>query len=100
ETNEKGGWTYAGTPVIATDSKTGRKYYNLGTGNITKSASGATTTSPYKLSFWVKRSAGTGTWTFMDKTEHLTTTWQFVERTVTTALVTISGSGIYVDELR
>jgi YD repeat-containing protein len=100
ETNEKGGWTYSGAPVIAADSKTGRKYYNLGTGNITKSATGATTAAPYKLSLWVKRSSGTGTWTFMNKTENLTTAWQLVERTVTTATVTISGSGIYVDELR
>jgi len=100
EAEEKGGWIYTGTPVASANSKTGRKYYSLDTGNITKSATGATTAAPYKLSFWVRRSSGTGTWTFMNKTENLTTAWQFVERMVTTASVTISGSGIFIDELR
>lgn len=36
----------------------------------------------------------------MGKTENLTTTWQLVERIVTTGTVTISGSGIFIDELR
>lgn len=100
ETAEKGGWAYSGTLVASADSKTGRKYYNLGTGNITKSSTGASAANPFKLTFWVRRSSGTGSWTFMGKTENLTTTWQLVERIVTTGTVTISGSGIFIDELR
>jgi hypothetical protein len=99
-TNEKGGWTYSGTTVPSAGSKTGRKYYSLGTGNITKSGTGATAGTPFRLTFWARRSSGTGSWTFMGQTESLSESWQLIEREVTGSTVTISGSGIYIDELR
>ncbi|MCH7411489.1 RHS repeat protein [Belliella sp. DSM 111904] len=100
ETEEKGGWTYSGTPVTSSISRTGRKYYNLGTGNITKSSTGASSSKPFLLTFWARQASGTGNWTFMGQTENLTTEWKLIQRTVTSSSVSVSGSGIYVDELR
>ncbi|MFD2033693.1 hypothetical protein ACFSKL_02765 [Belliella marina] len=100
ETNEKGNWTYSGTPVSSSISRTGRKYYNLGTGNITKTSIAANSSNPFKLTFWARRASGSGSWSFMGQTETLDTNWKLVERTVTGSSITIGGSGIYVDELR
>lgn len=101
ETAEKGGWSYSGAPTVSTTvSKTGRRYYNLGLGAVSKSGIGASAAKPYRLMFWVRRSSGSGNWTFMGKTESLTTAWKFVSRMVTTASVSISGSGLYIDEVR
>lgn len=101
ETSEKGGWNYSGTPVPSINSKTGRRYYNLGTGSISKSGIGATNSNKFRLSFWVRRSSGSGNWTFMGQTERLSTQWKLIERDITNRTVTISGSDIiHVDELR
>ncbi|WP_241297336.1 RHS repeat protein [Belliella kenyensis] len=101
ETDDKGGWSYSGVPSAGSISKTGRKSYFLNSNNnITKTAIGASTAHPYKLSFWVRRVAGTGSWTFMGQTESLDWNWKFIERIVTETSVSISGSGIYIDELR
>ena len=100
ETVEKGGWTYSGSPIISSNAKTGSNYYNLGTGSISKSGIGASTANKFRLTFWARRSSGTGNWTFLGETESLSTAWKLVEREVTNSAVSISGSGIYVDELR
>lgn len=100
ETNEKGGWTYSGSPVLNPNSKTGTKYYDLSTGSVSKSSIGASTSTPFKLTFWVRRNSGSGTWTFLGQTENLTAEWKLVERIVTTSSLTISGTGIHIDELR
>lgn len=101
ETTEKGGWTYSGSPVSSANSKTGGRYYNLGTGSISKSGIGATTANKFRMTFWVRRSTGSGNWTFMGITESLTTSWKLIERDVTNSTITISGSDIiHVDELR
>lgn len=99
ETNEKGGWIYSGLPISA-GSRTGRRHYSLNSGAITKTATGASAAKPFKLSFWARRTSGSGPWTFMGRTENLGTGWQLIEREVTTATLSISGSGILVDELR
>lgn len=98
--DEKGGWTYSGTTVLSSGSRTGGKYYSLGTGNITKSGTGATAGSPFRLTFWARRSTGSGNWTFMGQTESLSESWKLVEREVAASTVTISGSDIFIDELR
>lgn len=101
ETLEKGGWSYSGAPTLSpTVSKTGRYYYNLGLGTVDKSGIGASAAKPYLLTFWVRRSSGSGNWTFMGKTESLTTAWMFISRLVTTGSVSISGSGLYIDEVQ
>ncbi|KEO71619.1 RHS repeat domain-containing protein [Anditalea andensis] len=98
ETAEKGGWTYTGTPV--TTFKTGTRGYNLSTGPITKSGITASTTDPYLVGFWAKTVSGTGSVNVGGQIESLGTTWKWVEKTITSASLTISGSSIIVDELR
>jgi YD repeat-containing protein len=97
ETSEKGGWTYSGSPVTsASNSKTGRKYYNLSTGVISKASLPA---GNYKLSFWARTSSGTTDWIFLGVTETLTTTWKLIERTVSGS-VSIPVGSVWIDELR
>jgi|GEM_PF-2034225 len=101
ETVEKGGWDYSGSPGTSPISKTGSRYYDLGTGSISKSGISASTATKFRLTFWARRSIGSGNWTFMGQTEVLGTAWKLIEREVTNSTtVTIAGSGIYVDELR
>ncbi|GEO22234.1 hypothetical protein CQA01_27680 [Cyclobacterium qasimii] len=100
ETEEKGGWAYYGNPVSSINAKTGSNYYDLGRGSISKSGIGANSTNKFLLTFWVRRSSGKGNWTFLGQTEILDTAWKLVVREVTTNTVTITGSGIHLDELR
>ncbi|MCH7411521.1 hypothetical protein MM239_19190 [Belliella sp. DSM 111904] len=100
ETSEKGNWTYSGIPVTNINSKTGTKYYNLNSGAISKDGIGASTSSPYTLTFWVRRASGSGAWDFLGTSENLTTEWKLIQRTITSSSITISGTGIHVDELR
>ena len=104
-TGEKGGWTFAGTPVVqdaTKKAKTGKYYYNLNTGNITSGV--LDNTKRYRITFWAKGgdptvsnvvsgNAATGT-VDIDS-------WRFYTRLVgNTAVVTISGiAGISIDEL-
>jgi YD repeat-containing protein len=98
ETSNKGGWTYTGTPI--TTFKTGKKGYNLSSGSITKTGITATSSNPYRVGFWARRSSGQGSVNISGQTEPLTTAWKWVEKTITTSSLTISGSNIIVDELR
>lgn len=100
ETSEKGGWTYSGTPTTSTSSKTGTKLYNLSNGAVSKSGYGGSSSNPFVVTFWARRASGSGSWTVLGKTVTLTTEWQLIEATVTASSVSISGSGIYIDELR
>ncbi|WP_209332466.1 hypothetical protein [Lunatimonas salinarum] len=100
ETGEKGGWTYSGSPVTSAISKTGTKYYNLSSGAVSKSGFGGSSSNPFVVSLWARRASGSGNWTVIGKTVSLTTEWQLVEATITGNSVSISGSGIYIDELR
>jgi hypothetical protein len=100
ETDEKGGWSYAGNAVFSIDSKTGGKYYDLETGRITKSGLGANTENKFLLTFWVKAANGSGAWDFMGQSENLGKEWKFVQREISNSTVTIEGSGLHLDELR
>ena len=97
EAEEKGGWTFSGTPVTSAISKTGRKYYNLANGTISKSGLPSGT---YKLTFWARVGSGTLNWNFMGKTENLTTTWKLVVREFTGTSTSIPMGNLYIDELR
>lgn len=101
ETNEKGGWTYVGAevPLFLGEAKTGRNVYNLSGGAITRSTD-ASTSNRYKVSFWARTVTGTQSWTVLGASESLSTTWKLVEREITSPSVSISGTNIYVDELR
>jgi len=100
ETGEKGGWTYLGSPVTSAISKTGTKYYNLSGGAVSKSGFGGSSSNPFLVTFWARPASGLGSWTVLGKTVNLTPEWQLIEGTVTGNSVSISGSGIYIDELR
>lgn len=99
ETNEKGGWTYAGveSDVMQGEAKTGNKVYLLNNGQVSKSVSGA-----YKLSFWIRRNSGTAGTLTINGTAYTGTidnTWRLVEVNGSGS-VTFSGSGTLIDELR
>ncbi|WP_192085664.1 RHS repeat protein [Algoriphagus sp. Y33] len=98
ETSDKGGWTYSGTPT--TIFKTGKKGYNLSSGQVTKTGIAASASSPYRVGFWARRTSGTGNVSVSGQTESLTTTWKWVEKTITSSSLTISGSSVVIDELR
>ncbi|OOG76431.1 hypothetical protein [Algoriphagus sp. A40] len=99
ETNEKGGWTYAGaeSPVMAGQAKTGNNVYLLNNGQVSKSVTGT-----YKLSFWARKNSASAATLTINGTAYsgtLDDTWRLVEVTGS-ASVTISGSGTIIDELR
>lgn len=98
ETPEKGGWTYSGAPI--TTYKTGRKGYNLSSGSVTKTGIPASAANPFRVGFWARRSSGTGNVSVGGQTEALTTAWKWVEKTITSSSLTISGSSVIIDELR
>jgi hypothetical protein len=58
------------------------------------------TSTPYKVGFWAKRTSGTGNVNVGGQTEALTTAWKWVEKTITSSSLTISGSSVIIDELR
>lgn len=102
ETNEKGGWTYSGTPTNLNDAMTGSRVYPFTAGtNITRSVS-ASSATPFVVSFWAKSFSGAGTVTANGTTTAInSSSWQFVTRTITTSgTLTISGSNAMIDDLR
>lgn len=102
ETDEKGGWTYAGSPVRMNpyEAKTGHSAYLLSSGAITRTVSGASSSNKFKLSFWAKAASGTQSWTFLGVTESLDSDWKLIEREITTTSLNINGTNVLVDELR
>jgi YD repeat-containing protein len=98
-TDNKGGWTYSGTPITTT-YKTGKKAYNLSSGSVTKTGIGASSSNPYKVGFWARMSSGSGNVIVGGQTESLTTTWKWVEKNIASSSLTISGSSVIIDELR
>jgi len=99
ESSDKGGWTYNGTPITSY-KMTGKKGYNLGTGAVSKSGTGASASNPFKVGFWARRTSGTGNVTVDGQAVALTTAWKWVEKTITSSSFSIAGSGVIVDELR
>lgn len=102
ESDGKGNWAYAGPVYNDIPSKTGKYYYKLGGGNITKTLAAGT----YKLEYWAK-----GTVTLTGGTITNITTrpadpngWIFYEKQVTlstSTTFTLSGAATaFVDELR
>ena len=100
EAGDTGGWVFSGTPISSQLAKTGISYYNLSRGRITKANIPASSNRPFKISFWARRGTGPGFWTFMGKSEILSTQWKLIEREITGNSVQIAGLDIWVDELR
>ena len=98
EVNSKGGWTYSGSPQTNSASVTGDRYYDLSTGNITKSINSGTT---YIVTFWLKNSSGAASVNSSSATSVINRNgWTLFTKTISGAsTITISGTGT-VDELR
>jgi YD repeat-containing protein len=97
EADGNGNWSISSTTRDMSDSRTGLKSYNLGSGTIAKS--GLTSGTTYRLSFWAKGSVlfnGTA----MSATSISVNNWNYFEKTFTSlAAITISGTGL-IDEMR
>jgi YD repeat-containing protein len=89
-----------GNSVSSIGSRTGGRYYDLGTGSISKSGIEASSSEKYLLTFWVKRASGSANWDFMGQTEELDQEWKLIQRIITENRLTIEGSGLHLDELR
>ena len=102
ESDGKGNFTYAGPTYSDIPVKTGKSYYKLGGGSITKSLSSGT----YKLEYWGKGTINLsgGTITAVRTAPADANGWIFYEKQVvvtTTATLTVSGTATaFVDELR
>lgn len=108
ETDGKGGWNYSGSITLDNTSKTGKYYYKIGGGSITKSL---TATGKYKLEYWAKGTinASGGTITPISTSTADANGWIFYEKLIeittpntTITLATIAGevSTAAIDELR
>jgi YD repeat-containing protein len=103
ESEGKGNWTYLGSAYSDIPVKTGRQYYKLGGGNISRSlASGK-----YKLEYWSKCSSislSGGTITTIRTSPADQNGWILYEKEVqVTTAVTLQFSGsasAFIDELR
>ncbi|HRN55615.1 MAG TPA: hypothetical protein PLL71_04155 [Agriterribacter sp.] len=102
EADDKGNWTYTGTPIPDPASPTGKKIYSIvnSANNITKN--GLSTTTTYIVSYWKK--SGTvnvnGTSPATGKTVN---GWTYYEHKITNpsgGLITVSGTNGVIDELR
>jgi YD repeat-containing protein len=102
ESDGKGNWSYAGTPVNTQAAKTGEFYYPLTGGNITRQLPAG----KYKLEYWAKGTVNLsgGTITTIRTSSPDANGWTLYEKEVvmgaTTTLTVSGGSGAYVDELR
>lgn len=102
ESADFGNWTYAGIPVNDATSISGRKVYNLASGNITKTYTKSG--GRFIISYWYKQGSVvnvTGTTVGAEAIKNRRGNWILAEREVSTSdgYVTVSGTG-YIDELR
>jgi YD repeat-containing protein len=99
ESSGKGNWSFTGAISTDTASPTGRKYYSLSGGNITRS--GLVSGTTYIISYWKKDGSGTATVTSGGGNSLITKNgWTLYEHEISgTTSLTISGSGS-IDELR
>lgn len=101
EETDNHNWSYNTNLTTSGSAFSGKYHYNLSNGSVQKSSTGATSSNVYVLTFWAKMASGSGNWSFLGQSESLNSTgWKLVVREVTTSSLTISGSGILIDELR
>lgn len=100
ETNQKGGWTFSGSAESNSNSKSGDKVYYLKNGAISKSGFGGSSSNPFTVVFWARRTEGNGNWNVLGQSIKLSPEWQRIEIQVTSNSLLISGNKIYIDELR
>jgi hypothetical protein len=97
ESPETGYWTYTGIPIGGTAGnygRTGKKYYPLSAGNITKTIPSGN----YLVSFWAK---GSGIVSVNGTGINISSSWAYYEivlKNVTS--ITLSSNTAHIDELR
>ncbi|AFD05319.1 hypothetical protein [Solitalea canadensis] len=101
EADGKGGWTFTGVSTTSpTNTVTGKNYYSLAAGAITKT--GLTSTIKYVVSYWAKGASITITGGTLGSlfTGRTYNGYTYYERTITgTTSISISGSG-QLDDIR
>lgn len=100
ESNGTGRWNYSGLVFTDGSAPTGRKVYNLGTGNITKS--GLSTLTTYYVTYWSKNGQQSVSGSSTITTLRINGSWTCFEHKVVNpsgGTITVSGSGA-IDELR
>jgi len=102
EADNKGSWTYSGTPVFDATAPTGRKTFKIvnSANNITKS--GLSATSTYIVSYW-KKSGTVSVNSTTPVTGSNINGWTYHEHKVTNpagGIITVSGTNGVIDELR
>ncbi len=98
EFNEKGSWVYTGTITNNSSAPTGKKCYQLSTGNIQRT--GLTSGRTYIVSYWSNSGTYTVSSSISTKQGRTVNGWTNYEHEITgSTSVTISGSG-YIDEVR
>ncbi len=104
EDSSTGNLSWADGIITTGDSKTGNKYFSLGTTGLTKS--GLSSSTSYKISFWVKTSGGSVAIDGVSAVVNLgtLTSWTLFEYTVTNlSSINIRKSGateVVVDDVR
>lgn len=99
EAEGKGNWTFAGVPVINATALTGKRAYNLSSGNI--SIFGLSTPKTYIVSYW-SRNAVQSVNGIAAVTGNSLNGWTYYEHKIVnppTSSITVSGTGT-IDELR
>jgi len=98
EEDGTGNWTYNNAGVTTATAVTGKKYYQLGYGNISKS--GLSTGQHYIVSYWSNSGAHSVSGGSLLKSGNSTNGWVYYEYEVTgVSSISISGSG-NIDEVR
>lgn len=103
EADGKGNWSYTGTPVSDATAPTGQKSFTISnsTNNIAKA--GLTATATYIVSYWKKSGTVTVNGTTPTATGEIVNGWTYYEHKIVNpvgGLITVSGSGGIIDELR
>jgi hypothetical protein len=100
ESDGRGNWSFSGLQFTDGSAPTGKKAYNLSTGNITKTSLSTSTT--YYISYWSKNGLQTVSGTSVTTTGRSINGWTQYEHKVINpsgGAITVSGNGI-IDELR
>ena len=103
ETGNKGGWTYAGAPVVDATAPTGNMVYPLAAGSITYSVPG--NTPGYTLAYWSNNGIATvvngSNAAIPGKSQRASQGWTYFEHPIpgNAGGITISGA-VSIDELK
>lgn len=101
EALEKGNWTYSENQYTDVNSPSGKMYYRLSLGSISKT--GLSSSKKYKVTFYAKNGVPTlnGVQSSVNGAEANAHGWTYYERVVTgISTLTISSGTAYIDELR